>query len=791
VTEVELKKWDSGASAYVTQGKTVYEYDQNSLTSTSNVTNKSTPEFARRNVTKVQRYADASSHVDENLYYDDLGNVVRHTDPRGKDTYFDFADNFSASQSVNTYAFPTLATNAEGHQTETVYHYETGLPVTVTDARGLDVTFTYDLFNRPETITRENSPANSVVSYVYDDDPDGTLGITRQTTLASGVVRKVETFVDRLSRPIQVKVYDPDGNVYADTEYDAVGNVKRVSAPYRTGGSVAWTETEYDVVGRPTKIKNPDNESEITFDYTGNKVTTIDEAGNIRHQTFNAAGQLTKVEEPDPDSSGYLETNYSYYVFGPLAQVTQGSQARTFIYDWLGRMTQESHPETGTTTYTHLPDGLVASRTVTRNISTSHTVTTNYTYDDIGRPLEVAYTDSTNAVTPTVTYTYDQNGFAGFLTTVDVDDVTNSTFEYDALGNLVEENVTLDGVSGTFTTAYSYDLGGRLLTVTYPSGRVVTQSYASGSGISNSRLSTLTDSPTSATLVGSVTANAAGAITGRTLNGVITETRAFNSRNQLTHITAANTSATLLDIGYGYGTSNNIGKIRSRTDAVQPEHSAAYTFDEIGRLTAVTGGDSSWGISWELDRYGNRTLQTPSGLASGRVGSQTTASWTNNKLSSGWTYDAAGNLTDDGPNNYFYDAENRLIQINSSDVQYAYDYAGRRIKRTVGSVTTYYLYGLTGLMSEFSTVSGVTTAASTDRLQYRVGEQTGTAVMLMDASGVARENNRVFPFGDPGWHSRVPITTRSSPRTNAMTPMGRPGWTMPWRGTMPAAAGGS
>jgi len=152
-------------------------------------------------------------------------------------------------------------------------------------------------------------------------------------------------------------------------------------------------------------------------------------------------------------------------------------------------------------------------------------------------------------------------------------------------------------------------------------------------------------------------------------------------------------------------------------------------------------------VRW-ISRDGNRTSQTPSGLASGRVGSQTMASWTGNRFS-GWTYDDNGNVTYDGTNHFYYDAENRLIQIDSTDYQYAYDYAGRRILRKTGSVTTAYLYGLTGLLSEFSTTSGVTAAASDDRLEYRVGEQTGTAVMLMDSSGTPRENNRVLPFGEP------------------------------------------
>jgi RHS repeat-associated protein len=53
-------------------------------------------------------------------------------------------------------------------------------------------------------------------------------------------------------------------------------------------------------------------------------------------------------------------------------------------------------------------------------------------------------------------------------------------------------------------------------------------------------------------------------------------------------------------------------------------------------------------------------------------------------------------------------------------------------------------------MSEFTTTnSGTGSAAATDRLEYRVGEQTGTAVLLLDGNGTVLENNRVLPFGEP------------------------------------------
>src|SRR5438094_8524268 len=51
--------------------------------------------------------------------------------------------------------------------------------------------------------------------------------------------------------------------------------------------------------------------------------------------------------------------------------------------------------------------------------------------------------------------------------------------------------------------------------------------------------------------------------------------------------------------------------------------------------------------------------------------------------------------------------------------------------------------------SEFSTTNtNATQAASTDRLNYFVSEQTGTRVLALTGSGTVLENNRVLPFGE-------------------------------------------
>ena len=80
---------------------------------------------------------------------------------------------------------------------------------------------------------------------------------------------------------------------------------------------------------------------------------------------------------------------------------------------------------------------------------------------------------------------------------------------------------------------------------------------------------------------------------------------------------------------------------------------------------------------------------------------------------------------------------------------YVYDGDGRRMKKTLGTETTYYFYAAGVLVSEFSTTTtGATGAASTDRTTYQTSDKLGTAVLLMAASGLVIENNRTLPYGE-------------------------------------------
>ena len=279
-------------------------------------------------------------------------------------------------------------------------------------------------------------------------------------------------------------------------------------------------------------------------------------------------------------------------------------------------------------------------------------------------------------------------------------------------------------------------------------------------------MASVVDQTTGTTIANSISFNAAGEITNRTLGNGVIETFAFNNRLQETGITATLSGDSLMNFTYNYGTSTtNTGRVLSRTDSIQPEHSANYTYDSLYRLSQAVAPDSSWGISWTFDVWGNRLTQTPTELATSKVGTQrigysNTNNIPNNRNAS-FTYDAAGNQTNDGLHNYTFNAENQITQMDGGAGTYAYDGEGRRLKKTYNGETTYYFYGPPGLLCEFTTsnaTSTATAASSTDRMLYHTTDKLGSAVLVIAANGTMIENNRTLPYGEAWLAENTPST---------------------------------
>jgi RHS repeat-associated protein len=144
----------------------------------------------------------------------------------------------------------------------------------------------------------------------------------------------------------------------------------------------------------------------------------------------------------------------------------------------------------------------------------------------------------------------------------------------------------------------------------------------------------------------------------------------------------------------------------------------------------------------------------------------------NNRLTeAGMVYDAAGNLIENGPWKYRYDAENRLIQaMNGSQTvaEMRYDGSGQRIKKaaTVDSQTTItrFIYnGMGKLIAEHDGVAAMVTQPTREYVygpsgllmvveggatQYLTPDHLGSPRLITDASGQVVSRRDFYPFGE-------------------------------------------
>jgi len=141
------------------------------------------------------------------------------------------------------------------------------------------------------------------------------------------------------------------------------------------------------------------------------------------------------------------------------------------------------------------------------------------------------------------------------------------------------------------------------------------------------------------------------------------------------------------------------GNLMAHSDTVMGDW--AFQYDTLNRLTAaapaanVPSALANTIGCYGYDAFGNRTLAgltaadctgTNSPTASYNANNQVT--WTSvNSAASGFAYDAAGDVLNDGKNEYMYDAEGRLCAVaanayvSPSYTQYIYDAEGARVAK--------------------------------------------------------------------------------------------------------------
>jgi RHS repeat-associated protein len=150
------------------------------------------------------------------------------------------------------------------------------------------------------------------------------------------------------------------------------------------------------------------------------------------------------------------------------------------------------------------------------------------------------------------------------------------------------------------------------------------------------------------------------------------------------------------------------------------------------------------------------SLEQSGGATTNRITSVTEGSTLN------YSYDAAGNVTNDGAHSFTYDAENRVVSVDGgSTASYSYDHQNRRVKKTVGSTTTHYVWqggqviaehnGSTGAMvNEYIFAGGrmIAREGGGGKVFFLYGELSAKVTISDGGNGNIQGRQSHLPFGE-------------------------------------------
>ncbi|HEY0324117.1 MAG TPA: RHS repeat-associated core domain-containing protein [Pyrinomonadaceae bacterium] len=716
--------------------------------------------------------------------YNEFGNVIRTTDALGNKTEYTYG-NISSPSGVVANLYPTetkAAVATPAQRTSTLeYDFSTGAVVRATDVdNNVSTSTQYDVFGRPKLVIAAEGKSEETRTRTVYSDVERRVVVKADLNTAGDSKLVTIKHLDQLGR-VRLTRQLEDAATESETDetkgikvqsryrYSGTNSYQVVSNPYRAAYSsqagseptMGWTLTKSDQAGRMLAVKtysgytlptpwgsNTNSTGTISTFYDAASTTVTDQTQRTRRSETDSFGRLIKVIE-DPQGLNY-ETTYSYDASSNLIGVVQGAQTRIFSYSSLSRLIAAQNPEigqngNGAIQYGYDNNGNLISRTDPRNI------TTQYTYDSLNRVTLRHYNDG---VTADVTYLYDTLTYGkGRLTSVSSAISQTSYSGYDALGRITGSTQVTSGHTYTMPE-YKYNLAGGLTSETYPSGRVVTTQYDAAG-----RASVVAGQKTgeaAKTYADSFSYTAHGGINSVKLGNNLWEHFSYNTRLQPVQISLGTTStdSSRLQLDYAYGTTDNNGNVQSQS-ITAPGLSLvqSYTYDQLNRLKTLTetGGLTQ---SYDYDRYGNRAViagYVQQQSITPTLQSLASFNQNNNRIVNA-AYDSAGNLQSAVAGHLFsYDAENKLVSHDDAqtvgvvDNQYYYDGDGRRVKKVVGSITTIYVYDITGQMvAEYTDY----TSSQGSGTSYFTSDNLGTPRIITNSQGGVISRHDYLPFGE-------------------------------------------
>ncbi|MFW5443503.1 MAG: RHS repeat-associated core domain-containing protein, partial [Methylococcaceae bacterium] len=553
----------------------------------------------------------------------------------------------------------TSATNALGHQTQTLTFDEAGRPLKSQDSNGIITENQYDSAGRLLKTTINGLST----SYQYDSSgrqtkvtyPDGTYSENQY----DGSGRIIKTINQR--GEVTENSYDSNGNRTKRQLSDAEGNI------------LAKSESLYNPLNQV--IQTLDAEGNVTsfeYDASGNQIKITDAKGNITQNQYDSQNRLAKTI----DALGG-ETTYQYDINGNRVQVTAANGATTtFSYDSFNQITSENSPDRGQTIYDYdISGNRIQIKDANSNIK-------NIVYDDLNRKIQESWLGSSEL---TINYTYDScdNGIGK---TCQVTDASGNTrYQYNRDGQVTQKQQNIQGI--TLTQQFSYTDDNKLQSQTYPSGAVIGYSYT------EEQLNKITINDE--TFIQNIQYDGANRITGWQWSDNTPYSKSYDPNGQLKSFILGNSQRTL--------EYDETGNIIGWTDGNSDEYKQ-FSYDALNRINdynkklAIADTNLADEIlqsqSFSYDENGNRTQLIEDDTTTINYQIEENSNRLTAINNNARAYDSNGNLINDGEHRYQYDARNRLVSVNGITSN-LYNADNQRVKKTNTDTNEITLYAWT------------------------------------------------------------------------------------------------
>jgi len=749
--------------------------------------------------------------------YDGDGRRTSQIDPLGNQSTWTYgahpdpltstdAEGRTVTATYDAAGRPLTITSPEGN-VETWTYNANGTKATYEDGNGAITTYTYDAAGQVASSTDDD---NNITTFTYN-----AAGLLTSTTTPGG--RTTTTAYDNAGRVVSVE--DPNGAV-TEYDYDAAGNLSEITnaegeataytydaAGQRltiTDANDAVTTLTYDLAGNiATRTDANGNTTTTAYDHYGNLARITDPLGRTTSSTYDLAGRLTATQRPSGATTSYLRdaagrivestdplgkvtsleydrvgqvisqedplgriTNTHYDEDGRVVQITLPDlSAKRFEYDNAGNLLSFENADELETSYTYTSTGLVETRTDPGGL------VTEYEYDPDGKLEVVTRPDST-----TVEYTYND---AGLLTAVDypsspgegathvyddvgrltelTDSTGTTTLTYDSTGRVASET---DGSGDTIT--YTYDAGGRLLTIGYPAVGDVTYDYDDADQIVSVTDWSSRSTNFTWTLDGKLS-------TQETPNGIEQE-RLYDLAGRATSIVTSDATTALATFTYAHDDAGQLTQLRTEFDV--GELTADYDHDLLGQLSGVSRDDglanpttvpvtaSPGGLLTIGDDGAALTYNAAQQVVEREPLSGPPATYSYNANGARVEAEVASSPTT--TTTYAYDAADRLSSVISgtTSVEYETDARGLRQTRDDGAVADFtwstvrsipllisdgeYRYLYASSTTPFAQIE-----ISTSELTYLHDDELGSVRLATDGAGGVLGAQSFTEFGTP------------------------------------------